>query len=137
MTPVFCKCHRTLEIIEIDGNTGTKWFENFNFLTKGRSYHVGTSPLICRANQWTGFYMITASVMKDLRKLQTLRANNSRIRRIYNAKFSGYYFHINTNIWRDFPICISVSLIGFCFLTCFFSLFLQMVSKSMNSDFHA
>ena len=25
-----------------------------------------TSPLICRANQWTGFYMITASVMKEL-----------------------------------------------------------------------
>ena len=25
-----------------------------------------TSPLICGANQWTGFYMITASVMKEL-----------------------------------------------------------------------
>ena len=25
-----------------------------------------TSPLICRANQWTGFYMISASVMKGL-----------------------------------------------------------------------
>ena len=22
-------------------------------------YHIETSPLICRANQWTGFYMIT------------------------------------------------------------------------------
>ena len=29
-------------------------------------YHVETSPLICGANQWTGFYMITASVMKEL-----------------------------------------------------------------------
>ena len=28
-----------------------------------------TSPLICRANQWTGFYMIGASVMKELIKL--------------------------------------------------------------------
>ena len=27
-----------------------------------------TSPLICRANQWTGFYMITASVLKELNK---------------------------------------------------------------------
>ena len=26
-----------------------------------------TSSLICSANQWTGFYMITASVMKELR----------------------------------------------------------------------
>ena len=27
-----------------------------------------TSPLICRANQWTGFYKITVSVMKELNK---------------------------------------------------------------------
>ena len=27
-----------------------------------------------------------------------------------NAKFSGYCFHINTNISEDFQICISVSL---------------------------
>ena len=25
-----------------------------------------TSPLICSANQWTGFYMITASVREEL-----------------------------------------------------------------------
>ena len=30
-------------------------------------YRIETSPLICGANQWTGFYMITASVMKGLR----------------------------------------------------------------------
>ena len=29
-------------------------------------YHIETSPLICSANQWTGFYMISASVMKGL-----------------------------------------------------------------------
>ena len=28
-----------------------------------------TSPLICGANQWTGFYTITASVMKELSEL--------------------------------------------------------------------
>ena len=27
---------------------------------------IETSPLICSANQWTGFDMITASVMKEL-----------------------------------------------------------------------
>ena len=26
-----------------------------------------TSPLICRANQWTDFYMMTASVMKEFK----------------------------------------------------------------------
>ena len=30
-------------------------------------YHIEASLLICRANQWTGFYMITASVMKELK----------------------------------------------------------------------
>ena len=32
-----------------------------------RRYHIGTSPLIRSANQWAGFYMITASVMKGLK----------------------------------------------------------------------
>ena len=36
--------------------------------------------------------------------------NNSRILRIQNVKFSGYYFYVNTNIQRDFEICISVPL---------------------------
>ena len=29
---------------------------------------------------------------------------------IKNAKFSGYYFYMNSNIWWDFQICISVPL---------------------------
>ena len=29
-------------------------------------YHIETSPLICRANQWTGFYLIKAAVVKEL-----------------------------------------------------------------------
>ena len=33
----------------------------------GGRYHIETSPLICRANQWTGFCMITASIMKELK----------------------------------------------------------------------
>ena len=39
----------------------------FNSFLRGL-YHIETSPLICSANQWTGFYMITASVMKELRE---------------------------------------------------------------------
>ena len=34
----------------------------------GGCYHIGTSPLIFRANQWTGFYMISASIMKELKE---------------------------------------------------------------------
>ena len=44
--------------------------------------------------------------------LQTLLANNSRILRIKNGKCSGYCFYMNTNIYRDFQICISVPLIS-------------------------
>ena len=29
-------------------------------------YHIETSPLICSANQYTGFYMVEISVMKEL-----------------------------------------------------------------------
>ena len=35
------------------------------FHDRGR-YHIEISPLISSANQWTGFDMITASVMKEL-----------------------------------------------------------------------
>ena len=40
----------------------------------GGRYHTETSPLICGANKWTGFYMITASVMKELNK-KTVKYN--------------------------------------------------------------
>ena len=33
----------------------------------GDSHHMEVSPLICRAKQWTGFYMIGTSVMKELK----------------------------------------------------------------------
>ena len=46
-----------------------------------------------------------------LRKIQTFRAKNWRIVKIQDAKFSGYYFYMNTKIWRDFRICISAPLV--------------------------
>ena len=45
--------------------------------------------------------------------MKNLRANNSRALRIKNAKFSEYRFHMNTNMLRDFQICISVHLINY------------------------
>ena len=33
---------------------------------EGDPYHIETSPLICKANQLTGFYMIGTSVIKKL-----------------------------------------------------------------------
>ena len=52
---------------------------NLTFHDGGR-YHIETSPLICRANQWTGFHMITASVMKELKHLFKKVANNTFFR---------------------------------------------------------
>ena len=31
-------------------------------------YHIEASPMICSANQWTGFYMIETSIMKEWMK---------------------------------------------------------------------
>ena len=36
-------------------------------LYDGGPYDIETSPLICRANKWTGSYMIETSVMKKLK----------------------------------------------------------------------
>ena len=37
-----------------------------NFQIKSPHTHIETSPLIYSANQWTGFYMIRPTVMKEL-----------------------------------------------------------------------
>ena len=58
----------------------------------------------CRSNR------IHQKVHYFLRKIQTLWANNSRIIRIQNAKCPRYQFYMNTNIWKNFQICISVPL---------------------------
>ena len=43
-------------------------FYHLNLSWRGPlSYRNQSIDLICRTNQWTGFYMITASVMKELR----------------------------------------------------------------------
>ena len=39
------------------------------FRDRGR-YHIETNPLICSANQWTSFYMISAPVVKEFKVLK-------------------------------------------------------------------
>ena len=46
----------------------------------GGRYRIEISPLICRANQWTGFYIITVSVMKEL------KLSNDLLRAYYYEK---------------------------------------------------
>ena len=42
--------------------------------------------MICRANQWTGFYMIEISVMKELRKSVNCRSSDNFVMRNYPFK---------------------------------------------------
>ena len=39
---------------------------NIKLFHGGSPYHIETSPLIRIANQWTGFYEIKTSAMKEL-----------------------------------------------------------------------
>ena len=43
-----------------------------SFFYDGGPYHIETSLLIYRANQWTIFYMIGTSVMKELNVSQSM-----------------------------------------------------------------
>ena len=40
---------------------------SFALTHTGGPNHIETSPLICRTNHWTGFYMIAISVIKELK----------------------------------------------------------------------
>ena len=47
-----------------------------------------TSPFICRANQWTSFYMIGTSVMKKLTWMFNSRNTNIRINQLKSDSHS-------------------------------------------------
>ena len=44
-------------------------FKTLLTLYGGGHYHIETSPLICIANQWNGFYLTGTSVMTELKLL--------------------------------------------------------------------
>ena len=48
----------------VDCVTNSSFYELFH---DGGPYHIETSTLIYNANQWIGFYMIRASVLKEFR----------------------------------------------------------------------
>ena len=45
-------------------------YENIELFHDGGHYHIETSPLICSAYQWAGFYMIGTSFIKELKTLR-------------------------------------------------------------------
>ena len=61
-----------VEIFPFGNTTNFTYYLSFSIffflaLTLSCRYHIETSPMICRGNQWTGFYMIMTSVMKGLK----------------------------------------------------------------------
>ena len=74
-------------------------------------FHITTSFTFWEIRTW-GMWKVCLQAFRgnSIRNLQALRANNSRIIRIKNAKFSAYCFYINTNMQGDFRICGSAFL---------------------------
>ena len=50
-----------------------------------------TSPLICLANQWTGFYMITASIIKELKVSFCITLKKKTFIFVYVMRFAIWY----------------------------------------------
>ena len=94
------------KIFCVKGSARFLWTE-INFFHDGDPYHnIETSSLICSTNQWTAFYMMGTSVMKELIQnsnpaIQTCSKSSIwqfwRIRRIVTV----VEFVLNTNVhWR-------------------------------------
>ena len=58
--------------------------------------HIETSPLICSANQWTGFYMVTALAMKEL-SLQS----QSLLKSVETSPLRQYHTFLTFKISQD------------------------------------
>ena len=82
------------------------------------SYHVETSPLICRVTQWSRFYMIGTSVMElirnenrynDFDKLSSVEFYDGFIQ--YNNSANNYLFKISKrNRRKIFEICSKLTI---------------------------
>ena len=49
-------------------------------------YHIETSPLICYANQWSGFYMIGISVIKELKTFSRILKTSVQLVKILEIR---------------------------------------------------
>ena len=72
----------------------------------GGRYHIETSPLICSANQWAGFYTITASVMTELSQsiLQDIQRDEVEITRwiTFPDNWISFFKFLNKNKTSSF-----------------------------------
>ena len=66
MASSFFKDFDFFEIFQNSSFTEHLRITTFKLFDDGDPYHIETSPFIYSANQWTGFYMIGTSVIKEL-----------------------------------------------------------------------
>ena len=101
---------RTLSNISVFRKLWTHLFPMHPFSTPWKhqkTVRVKCWELICSANQWTGFYMITASVMKELKKkfrsCRALSCSNKTflkwLREIWN--FFTYFTSLHRLLWNQ------------------------------------
>ena len=55
--------------------------------------HIETKPLICRANQWIGFYMIGTSIMKELTNAWCPLKDHAHLKTL-QLSLAGYFKYI-------------------------------------------
>ena len=98
-----------------------------NESTDGGPYHIETRPLICRTNQWTCFYKIGTSVVKDLRPYQTsMMENFAKVVNDYSQGILPYTFAgnkplkyvsgINKRDWFNQAILLKLHCLSFVFI---------------------
>ena len=88
---VFYSCSKRLKIC-LPGSD-LMFFFQFNF-HGGGSYDIETSPLICSANYWTGFYMIGTSFVKEHVKYIVYKTQQPQWLNTRKIKFLYLYFPI-------------------------------------------
>ena len=80
----------------------------FALTPSGRNpYHIETIPLICSATQWTGFYMIRTSVLKELKLIKLFTDFSIIVRALMFFYFNGFFL-------KKGLICLASVLYGLC-----------------------
>ena len=92
-----CKFKSTSSVI-LNETAEKKWSLYWLFYDGGRD-HKEKSPLILSANQWAFFFMITASVMEEL-KLSFPMFPLIALKRSENQRFQIFSGESKGNIWK-------------------------------------
>ena len=103
---------------------------NINFFYDGSPYHIETSPLNCKANQWTGFFMIGTSIIKELKHVNVKKR---LYKKIIHSHFIVRLDHITRKDFDKNSVTNTQNKMSLFFKTPHFSPFLSNQSSNKNS----